>query len=88
MMHLDVLVFGQVATTVAANRLRIHVVTSAHDPARATVRDVLNALGDQHPGVRFALASARIAVNQSFATADAGVTARDELALISLVGGG
>lgn len=87
-MQFEVLVFGQMATTVAADRVRIHVVASIDDPTRSTVRAVLTALDEQHPHVRFGLHSARIAVNHAFANADTPVTERDELALISLVGGG
>ncbi len=87
-MQFEVLVFGQVATTVAADRVRIHVVASSNDPTRSTVRAVLTALGEQHPEVRFGLHAARLAVNHAFVTADAPVSESDELALISLVGGG
>ncbi len=87
-MHLEVLVFGQVATIAECDRVRIHLARAAHECETATVREVLTALGEQHPDVRFALASARIAVNHSFAGGDATVTITDELALISLVGGG
>ncbi len=87
-MQLEVLVFGQVATTIAADRIRIEVAASADEHASSTVHAVLAALDEQHPEIRFALPAARIAVNHAFATADTRVTARDELALISLVGGG
>lgn len=87
-MQFEVLVFGQVATTVAADRIRVHVAASIDDPTHSTIRAILAALDEQHPDVRFGLHAARIAVNHAFVSADTPVTERDELALISLVGGG
>lgn len=59
--------------------------------AEPTVKDVLRALHEQHPDLRFALPPAdtgRLAVNQSFARGDHPVKAGDEVALVTLVGGG
>lgn len=53
-----------------------------------TVGAVLGALGEQHPALRSALSGARLAVNHAFVTPETRVGAGDELALISLVGGG
>jgi len=81
-MTTQVLVFGAAGAAVNADR----VVVRVEEPA--TVRGVLEALRDQHPGLAFAVAAARLAVNQAFAGPDTPVTAADEIALISLVGGG
>lgn len=81
-MTVDVLIFGPAAA--AANTDRAPV--SVREPA--TVRDVLTAIAAQHPGLAFALDGARLAVNQSLASPDTPVQPGDELALISLLGGG
>ncbi|MGD9791147.1 MAG: MoaD/ThiS family protein [Phycisphaerales bacterium] len=84
-MELEVLIFGAAAMNAKAGRVTVTV------GARATVRDVLVALREQHPGLRFALPNpdtGRLAVNQAFARGDHEVKAGDEVALITLLGGG
>ncbi|MGE0365849.1 MAG: MoaD/ThiS family protein [Phycisphaerales bacterium] len=79
------LIFGAAAMNAKAGRVTVTV------GARATVRDVLVALREQHPGLRFALPNpdtGRLAVNQAFARGDHEVKAGDEVALITLLGGG
>jgi len=55
---------------------------------RATARTVLDALRIQHRALAFATDGARLAINQRFAQPDSEVREGDEVALISLVGGG
>lgn len=81
-MTIDVLIFGPAADAAGAPRVR---VTPAERP---TVASVLAALADQHPALGFALSGARLAVNRAFAPAEAPIAPGDEVALISLVGGG
>lgn len=84
-MEVEVLLFGAAATR--ENSGRVTVVVGAEP----TVRDVLAALHEQHPDLRFALPSAetgRLAVNQSFARGEHTIRPGDEVALITLVGGG
>lgn len=81
-MTADVLIFGPAAQAAHADRVAVRL------PAAATARDVLAALADQHPRLRFALPAARLAVNHRFAQEAAPVRPGDELALIALVGGG
>lgn len=90
-MQLDVLVFGSVAVAAGADRVSVEV---GHAP---TVRDVLAGLHAQHPALRFALppnSAARLAVNHIFAAEDRVIKpgpragGGDEVALITLVGGG
>lgn len=57
-------------------------------PAQATVRDLLAALAEQHPGLRELLAPCRVAVNQEFVGLDHPVAASDEVAVIPPVSGG
>ncbi len=87
-MHVEVLVFGQVAEIAAAPLLHVEVNPAGDVQHGARVDEVLRAMGEQHPSIAFALASARLAVNHAFATSDTRVHARDEVALIALVGGG
>lgn len=85
MMEVEVLVFGAAAIHVKGG----NVVVTVGD--RPTVRDVLAALHEQHPDLRFAMPpieTGRLAVNHVFATAEHPVRAGDEIALITLVGGG
>lgn len=84
-MEVEVLLFGAAATR--EKRDRVSVVVGAGP----TVQDVLQALHEQHPGLRFALPPAetgRLAVNQSFAAGGHPIGAGDEIALVTLVGGG
>lgn len=84
-MQVDVLIFGGAAIAAQADRV---VVRVGEDP---TVHDVLAALREQHPALGFALPppdSGRLAVNQAFANGDHAIHPGDEVALITLVGGG
>ena len=56
--------------------------------ADATVRDLLSALGAAHPTVRELLPACRVAVDQTFVTADHPVHASSEVAVIPPVSGG
>jgi len=80
--EVDVLIFGAAAHGMNTERVRVCIC----DGAKA--EDVLGALAEQHPGLGSALTGARLAVNSAFAKPDTQVTPGDELALISLVGGG
>ncbi len=57
-------------------------------PADATVRDLLRALGEQHPGLRELLPPCRVAVDQEFVGLDHPVREGDEVAVIPPVSGG
>jgi len=81
---LDILIFGAAATAAKSDRVSVEL----RQAGTATVRDVLAALGMQHPELGFALPGARLALNHAFVAPDALVSAGDEVALISLVGGG
>lgn len=79
------LLFGAAAIREKADRVIVIV------DAEPTVKDVLRALQEQHPDLRFAVPLAetgRLAVNQAFARGDHPVKAGDEIALVTLVGGG
>lgn len=84
-MEVEVLIFGAAATRVNADRITVAV---GDEPS---VRGVLAALHEQHPGLRFALPPAeagRLAVNQTLVNGEHPIRAGDEVALITLVGGG
>ena len=84
-MEVEVLLFGAAATREKSDRVTVIV------GVEPTVQDVLRALHEQHPDLRFALPSAdtgRLAVNQSFAKGEHPIRAGDEVALVTLVGGG
>ncbi len=81
-MTVVVLIFGSAAAVAKADRVSVAVESGA------TVRDVLAAMNRSHPELQFATASARIAINQEFAAPSTPIAETDELALISLVGGG
>ena len=87
-MRVEVLLFGGAALAAKAD---LAVVEVAGDASDVTVRDVLAALHDQHPALKFALPppeSGRLAVNQAFAKGDHAIRPDDEVALVRLVGGG
>lgn len=81
-MDVDVLIFGAAAMIAGRNRVTVRVHGSP------TVADVASALAVQHPELRFALSPPRLAVNHAFAGPEARITEGDEVALITLVGGG
>lgn len=84
-MELDVLIFGAAALAAGSDRVSVRVAD------RPRVRDVLAAIHEQHPSLRFALPAAdsgRLALNQSFASGDDLVEPEAEIALVTLVGGG
>ncbi|QYK49280.1 MAG: MoaD/ThiS family protein [Phycisphaeraceae bacterium] len=90
-MKVEVLIFGGAALVTKTDRVTVEV-----GPA-PTVRDVLLALHAQHPSLRFALPppeTGRLAVNQAFAKGDDPIKpgpvdrGGDEVALVTLVGGG
>lgn len=78
----EVLIFGAASVAAKASRVMVRIA----EPA--TAGRVIAAMAEQHPELRFATSGARLAVNQSFAAEETPVAAGDELALISLVGGG
>lgn len=89
--QVEVLIFGGAALAVRADRVVVEV------GGTPTVREVLAALHAQHPALGFALPpaeSGRLAVNQNFAKGNdpirPGLRAQggDEVALVTLVGGG
>lgn len=79
---IDVLVFGAAHVCAKSDRVSVRIAQPA------TAADVLAALAAQHPQLAFTLSAARLAVNQSLAQPRTAVCALDELALISMVGGG
>lgn len=81
-MHLDVLIFGSAAVAAKADRVRVQLGESP------TLADVARAMMEQHPTLAFALKSPRFSVNHVFAGSDATIVPTDEVALITLVGGG
>lgn len=90
-MWVDVLLFGGACMAVKADRVTVEVGDAP------TVREVLAALHAQHPALKFALPpveTGRLAVNQAFARGDHPIKpgpleqGGDEVALITLVGGG
>jgi len=81
-MHLDVLVFGSAAIAAKADRVRVRLGDAP------TLADVARALAAQHPAIAFSLQSPRFAVNQAFASLSTPIASTDEVALITLVGGG
>jgi molybdopterin converting factor small subunit len=84
-MQIEVLIFGGAALAAKADRVSVTVEEAC------TVRAVLEALHSQYPALRFALPSpetGRLAVNQAFAKGDHAIQPGDEVALITLVGGG
>lgn len=84
-MEVEVLLFGAAATREKSDRVTVIV------GAEPTVQDVLKALQEQHPDLRFAMPppeTGRLAVNQSFVKGEHPIRAGDEVALITLVGGG
>ena len=68
-------------------RLRSDSVT-LELPANATVRDLLAALGDQHPALRELLPPCRVAVDQEFVGLEHAVGPANEIAVIPPVSGG
>lgn len=84
-MKLEVLIFGAAALAARSGRLSVDV------PHPATAADVLAALEAQHPSLAFALkppATPRLAVNHAYVPPTHTVSPADELALITLLGGG
>ncbi len=90
-MQVEVLIFGAAALGAKSDRVVVEVSASP------TVREVLGALREQHPVLSFALPhseSGRLAVNGAFASGDHRIKPGpasedgDEVALITLVGGG
>ncbi|MBL8745742.1 MAG: MoaD/ThiS family protein [Phycisphaerae bacterium] len=81
-MTVHVLIFGAAAS--AAGSDRVMVVVGDHP----TVDEISAALAEQHPALRFALSAPRLAVNGAFAGRETVVAECDEVALITLVGGG
>jgi len=87
-MRVEVLIFGKAAVSAKSDRVAVEVTGKG---SCVTVRDVLRALHEQHPALRFALPdpdSGRLAVNQAFAKADEAIEPGDVVALVTLVGGG
>lgn len=80
--EVDVLIFGAAALGAKTDRVRVCIRDGA------IAEEVLGALAEQHPGLGSALVGARLAVNAAFAKPGTPVRSEDELALISLVGGG
>jgi molybdopterin converting factor small subunit len=86
-MRVEVLIFGPASQAVGSDRIGVEceVVSGAAGP---TATEVLAAIASQHPGLAFAVAGARLAVNHAFATPETTIAREDEVALVSLVGGG
>ncbi|MBX9737073.1 MAG: MoaD/ThiS family protein [Phycisphaerales bacterium] len=87
-MTVQVLIFGAAARAAGADRVAVRLTHRGSDQGVATTAEVLRSLGEQHAALGPALVGARLAVNHQFATADQTIRSTDEVALISLVGGG
>ncbi len=90
-MQVEVLIFGGAALAAKTDRVTVEV------SGAPSVREVLAALHAQHPALKFALPppeTGRLAVNQAFAAGSHPIKpgpldqGGDEVALITLVGGG
>lgn len=81
-MELDVLIFGPLASEMAARRLRVTV------PAPATVEHVRVALAERYPLQAALFRGARLAVNHALAAPESPVGVGDEIAVIEMVSGG
>lgn len=90
-MQVEVLLFGAASLGAKSDRVTVEVSDAPK------VREVLAALHAQHPSLKFALPpveTGRLAVNQAFAKGDHPIKpgpvekGGDEVALITLVGGG
>ena len=81
-MMLNVLLFAK------ARDLFDSSVIAVSLPENATAGDVWDALCKLQPNLETTLRSARLAVNQRFATSDTPVSFGDEVALIPAVSGG
>lgn len=86
-MQVEVLLFGPAAMAAKADRVVV-TLTATAGATHATVREVAAALVEQHPTLGIALAAPRLAVNQKFASPQDVIRPGDEVALITLVGGG
>lgn len=86
-MRVEVLLFGPASQAAGSDRIGVEceVVAGASGPTAAAV---LAAIASQHPGLAFAAEGARLAVNHAFASPEAPIGVGDEVALVSLVGGG
>jgi molybdopterin converting factor small subunit len=86
-MRVEVLLFGAASQAAGSDRIGVEceVVSGAVGP---TAAEVLAAIASQHPELAFAVEGARLAVNHAFAAPEAAIGREDEVALVSLVGGG
>ncbi len=83
-----VLIFGPAATRVGADFVNVTIEPCGDNASPIDAALVLAAIEAQHPALAFAVAGARLAVNQRFADPSTPVREGDEVALIALVGGG
>lgn len=81
-MTINVLLFAKARDLFDASDIAVSL------PETATAGDVWTGLCELCPGLETALSSARLAVNQQFATSDTPVSLGDEVALIPAVSGG
>ncbi|NND97600.1 MAG: MoaD/ThiS family protein [Pirellulaceae bacterium] len=81
-MEVDVLLFAAAREAAGKNSIRIAV------PDSACAQDVLNELAKKIPGIDPLIPSCRLAIDQTYASADAPVHCDCELALIPPVSGG
>lgn len=86
-MRVEVLLFGPASQAVGSDRIGVECTVVSGDPG-PTALQVLAAIAAQHPRLAFAVEGARLAVNHAFAAPDAPIGRDDEVALVSLVGGG
>jgi molybdopterin converting factor small subunit len=86
-MRIEVLLFGPAAQAAGSDRIGVECEVDSGDSG-PRVPAVLAAIAAQHPRLAFAVDGARLAVNHAFAAADASIGRDDEVALVSLVGGG
>ena len=82
-MRVQVLLFGPERTAAGQDRIAVEFAS-----APVTCAAIRARLGEQMPTLRPHLACSRFAVNGEFASDDAAVHERDEIALIGLVSGG
>ncbi len=87
-MTVQVLIFGAAARAAGTDRVAVRVMARGPDQDTTTAADVLKSLSEQHASLGPALVGARLAVNHQFAPEHQPIRSADEVALISLVGGG
>mgnify|MGYP001038463078 CR=1 FL=1 len=81
-MTITILLFAGLAEKANQREIRLTL------PEQATVRDLLQAVAEQHPALSPLLNSCFVSVNREYATPDRVISASDEIALLPPVSGG